>query len=80
MNPFTIRLYDVNRNHIVTQFLDMCTSCSSRGEGIYSAVDGKLKELLQCSNPWVMCTSLGVDNTSVNVGNRDSLKTRSLTE
>ena len=74
MNPVTIRLYYVNRNKIVTRFLDMCTSRSSTAEGIYSAVDSKLQELLECSNPWIMCTSVGVDNTSVNIGNRDSLE------
>ena len=78
MNPVTIRLYDVTYNKIVTRFLDMCTSSSGIAEGIYSVVDSKLKELLQCSNPWSLCTSVGVDNTSVNIGARDSLKTRVL--
>ena len=78
MNPVTIRLYDVNNNKVVTRFLDMCTSSSSTAAGIYSVVDSKLRELLQCSNPWSMCTSVGVDNTSVNIGVRDSLKTRVL--
>ena len=41
-------------------------------------MDNKLVELLQFSNPWIMCTSVGVDNTSVNIGVRDSLKTRVL--
>ena len=78
MNPVTIRLYDINDNKIVTRFLDMCTSTSGTAQGLFSAVDSKLRELLQCSNPWNMCTSVGVDNTSVNIGTRDSLKTRVL--
>ena len=64
------------QNSIVTRFLDMCTYTSSTAEGIFSVVDSRMKELLQCSNPWALCTSVGVDNTSVIVGARDSLKTR----
>ena len=79
MNPVTVRLYDVNCNKVVTRFLDICTSTSATAEGIYSVMDSKLVELLlQCTNPWSMCTSVGVDNTSVNIGVRDSLKTRVL--
>ena len=78
MNPITVRLYDVNGNKVVTRFLNMCTSTSGTAQGIYSAMDTKLVELLKCPNPWCMCTSVGVDNTSVNIGVRDSIKTRVL--
>ena len=47
-------------------------------EAIYSTVDGKLAELLDTENPWKLCTSVGVDNTSVNIGIHNSLKTRVL--
>lgn len=56
----------------------MCTSKSATAEGIYSIMNARLSTLLQCDNPWQMCTSVGVDNTSVNIGVRDSLKTRVL--
>ena len=56
----------------------MCTSASATATAIYGALDAKLAELLQCQNPWQNCTSVGVDNTSVNIGVRDSLKTRIL--
>ena len=26
MNPMTVRLYDINKKHVVTRFLDMCTT------------------------------------------------------
>ena len=78
MNPITIRIYDVNCNQIVTKLLDMCISSSSTTEGIYSVLDGRLVDLLKSPNPWDMCTSVGVDNTSVNIAVRDSLKTRVL--
>ena len=78
MNPVTIRIYDTNSGRIITQFLDMCTSASSTAEAIYKVMDGKRSELLESTNPWSMCTSDGVDNTSVNIGIRNSLKTRIL--
>lgn len=78
MNPLTVRIFDVNRGHIVTQFLDMCTTTSGTAEAIYSAMDETLSRLFESTNPWIMCTSLGVDNTSVNIGTRNSLKTRIL--
>ena len=49
---------------------------SSTAEGIFTVLNGKLVELLDCANPWDFCTSVGVDNTSVNIGTRNSLKTR----
>ena len=39
-------------------------------------MDETLSKLLESTNPWTMCTSVGVDNTSVNIGTRNSLKTR----
>lgn len=78
MNPITVRIYDVNSNRVVTRFLDMCSSSSSTAQGIYCVLEQKLTQLLVVDNPWSMCTSVGVDNTSVNIGIRDSLKTRVL--
>ena len=74
MNLITVRIYDVNTNSIVTRFLDMCTSVSSTAEALYTVVESRLCELLQCENPWIKCISVGVDNTSVNIGVRNSLK------
>ena len=49
-------------------------------EGIYSAMNAKLEELLHCPNPLALCTSVVVDNTSVNIGVWDSIKTRVLSQ
>lgn len=76
MNPVTVRIYDINQNCIVTRFLDMCTTTLSTADALYSTLNGRLVELLHCTDPWVMCTSFGVDNTSVNIGIHKSLKTR----
>lgn len=78
INPITVRIYDVNINKVVTRFLDMCTSTSSTAEALYTALNGRLSELLSCENPWLNCISVGVDNTSVNIGIRNSIKSRVL--
>ena len=72
MNPATVRIYDTNENHVVTQFLNMCPTTSSTAEAIYCVLNDRLADILQSPNPWSMCTSVGVDNTSVNI---NSLKT-----
>ena len=78
MNPATVRIYDFETSRVSTRFFDMCVSSSSTAQSLYSSLDGKLEELFQCSNPRALCTSVGVDNTSVNIRIRDSTKTRVL--
>ena len=78
MNPITVKLYDIKNDRNVTRFLDMCLLTSSTAEGIYGVLEDKLTQLLQCDDPWKLYTSVGVDNTSVNIGVRNSLKTRIL--
>lgn len=78
MNPLTVRIFDIETSKVVTQFLDMCTTSASTAEALYNVVDGKLTELLDTENPWNLCTSVGVDNTSVNIGAHNSLKSRVL--
>ena len=57
----------------MTHFLDMCTTNSATAEAIFSVMDHILVSLLDEDNPWLRCTSFGVDNTSVNVGSRKNL-------
>ena len=75
MNPLTVRLFDTTQNIVCTQFLDMCMSSSSSAEGIFS----KMEEVLTRHGiSWQNCVGIGVDNTSVNLGCRNSIKTRIL--
>ena len=78
MNPLTVRMFDFASSKIVTQFLDMCTTSAASAEAIFSVVNGKLTELLDTENPWKLCTSVGVDITSVNIGIHNSLNSRVL--
>ena len=75
MNPITIRLFNANR--VKTSFLDMCPTASATAEAIFNSMDSRLAKLLEMENPWMNCTAVGVDNTSVNIGVRNSNKTRS---
>ena len=78
MNPITVQRYDVTSNMVVTCFLDMCTTTGATVEAIYSKMIVKLGSFLNCPNPWMLCTSVGVNNTSVNIGIQDSIKMRVL--
>ena len=78
MNPLTVRLFDVNRGRVVTQLLDMCLTTgqqSATAESIFNKMDETLK-----SNEiqWTNCVGAGVDNTSVNLGRKNSIRTRVL--
>lgn len=78
MNPLTVRIYDINRNVITQQFLDLCLTTgedAGKAKSIFDKIDDTLKEL---NIPWDHCTSFGVDNTNTNIGARNSLKTRVL--
>ena len=71
MNPVTVINFDCKENSVVTSFLDMCITSSSTSHSIFQAINSRLSELVGSSNPWNMCTSVGVDNTSVNIGVRN---------
>ena len=73
MNPLTVRIFDTTRNIVSTQFLDMCMCSSSTAEGIFTVMDDALSKR---DVSWANCVGLSVDNTSVNLGCRDSIKTR----
>ena len=73
MNPVTARLFDINQHMVVNQFLEMCLSSSSNADGIFAAID---KAFANNGIPWDKCISLGVHNTSVNIGKHHSLITK----
>lgn len=75
MNPLTIRIFDVTQGVVSTQFLDMCTLSSSTAEGIFTTLQNVLTKH---DISWAKCIGNGLDNTSVNLGCRNSIKTRIL--
>ena len=76
MNPMTVKIFDTDR--VKHRFLDMCTT-SGKDAGTAETIFNKMEEVLvKHSIPWSNCVSLSVDNTSVNLGRRNSLKSRIL--
>ena len=72
MNPVTVRLFDINQHKVATKFLDVCLSKVSTAVGIFTSINNVFQKY---DIPWENCISLGVDNTSVNVGRDNSLST-----
>ena len=73
MNPLTVRIINAESGMVHTHFLDMCMSSRSTAEGIFS----KMQDALQKHQiSWMNCVGIAVDNTSVNMGCRNSIKTR----
>lgn len=75
MNPLTVKFFDLSRGVAITQFLDMCMSSVSTAEGIFGTVDDVLTKH---GISWGNCVGIGLDNTSVNLGCHNSIKTRIL--
>ena len=73
MNPRTIRTYDDSHRIVHTQFLDMCMSSDATAKGIFS----KMQEVQdRYELPWNNCVGISLDNTSVNMGRHNSIRTR----
>uniref|UniRef100_H3ARC8 HAT C-terminal dimerisation domain-containing protein n=1 Tax=Latimeria chalumnae TaxID=7897 RepID=H3ARC8_LATCH len=75
MNPLTVRIFDLQKHIVTTQLLDLCLTTGSHAtttEGMFSKIDEKmtLHEI-----PWQNCVGSSVDNTSVNLGKNNSIKT-----
>ena len=69
--PFSICVDGDYRKWTLAEYsriVDMCTSSSGTAEDLYNTFDRKLQELLSSDKPWNRCTSVGVNNTSVNIG------------
>lgn len=76
LNPLTVKIYDASRCQVTTQLLDMCTT-TGRNCGTAAAIFEKIESIL-CNHDisWQNCIGFGVDNTSVNLGIRNSILTR----
>ena len=72
MNPLTVRI-DTNRGCVTTPFLDMCLTSASTAEAIFSKIDETIQNF---DIDWNKCIAFGVDNTSVNMGAHNSIRTR----
>ena len=73
MNPVTVRLFGINQHMVVNRFLEMCLSSSFDADGRFATID---KAFDNNGIQWDKCISLGVDNTSVNIGKHHFLITK----
>ena len=78
MNPLTVKIFkDGNVKHL---FLDMC-STSGQSCGTSETIFCKMDKVITKHNiPWENCIALSVDDASVNMGVRNSLRSRITTK
>ena len=70
-----IRLFDDNKGKVSAQLLDMGVCKESTAEVLFSNTDSILREN---KIDWENCVAVGLDNTAVNVGKKNSVTTRVL--
>ena len=76
MNPVTVKIFDVNSGKIESSFLDMCAT-KGTDSATAAAIFNSINDVVTSNNiPWSNCVGFGVDNTSVNLGKRNSIYTR----
>ncbi|CAB4009886.1 ATP-dependent DNA helicase [Paramuricea clavata] len=76
MFPITVRIFDVNFSRIMTKFLDMNLlegRDASTADVMFESVDNFLSEN---DIRWDHCMAIGLDNTNVNIGDHNSIKSR----
>ena len=76
MNPLTVRLYDSSKSRTDTRFSDM--SCTSRqNSGTAATIFQKINDIMiKLQLTWKNCVGFSLDNTSANLGVRNSIKSR----
>ena len=73
MNPLTVRIFDQGSSTVCTRFLDMCMSSEANAEAIFSKMEAALAKP---GISWENCIGISLDNTTVNMSCRNSIKTR----
>ena len=75
MNPVLIRLFDDNKGKVPSQLLNMGACKEGTTEVLFHDIASILREN---KVDWENCTAAGLDNTMVNVGKKNSIRTRVL--
>ena len=73
MNPLLVRVFDNEKGKVISQLLDMGTCKLLTAEALLVNMD---KIISETGVYWENCVAVGVDNTAVNIGNRNSIMTR----
>lgn len=72
MFPLTVRVYDVNRGKVLSQFWDLCLVSNATALGIFTEINRSFE---RDRVPWFYCHGLSVDNAKVNLGKKKGLVT-----
>ena len=76
MSLLTVRLCDSSKSRVDTRFLDMCCT-SGQNAGIAATIFQKIDDvMIKLQLPWKNCVGFSLDNTSANLGIRNSIKSR----
>ena len=78
MNPVTVRIFYSSCSRVCTRFLDMCLTSGTEGGTAEAIFRGMCRALESPDILWNNCVGIGVDNTSVNVGRHNSIRSRAL--
>ena len=76
MNPLAVKFFDVKRQKVVFNLLDMCTTSgetAATAESISSAINDVFEKH---TLSWTNVVAISMDNTSVNFGRRSGILTR----
>ena len=76
MFPITVRVFVVNFNRVMTKLFDMNLidrTDVSTAEAVFQRVDNQLNNH---DISWDYCLAIGLDNTNVNIGDHNSIKSR----
>ena len=76
MFPVTVQVFDVNFQCVMTKFFDMNVIegwDASTAECMFQSVDNLLESN---STGWDYCMAIGLNNTNVNIGDPNSIKSR----
>uniref|UniRef100_H2ZY73 DUF4371 domain-containing protein n=1 Tax=Latimeria chalumnae TaxID=7897 RepID=H2ZY73_LATCH len=76
MNPLTVRMFDIDTQRVESRLLDMCATTGKDSVTAAASFDKIDQALDMYFIPWANYMGFGVDNTSVNLGNRNSIMTR----
>jgi hypothetical protein len=73
MNSLTAKIFDISLNKITRNFLDVCTTKGATASDTFETIDNVIT---QNQIQWDKCVAFSVDNASVNMGKRNSIKSR----
>uniref|UniRef100_H3B154 DUF4371 domain-containing protein n=1 Tax=Latimeria chalumnae TaxID=7897 RepID=H3B154_LATCH len=76
MNLLIVHMFDINTQRAESRLLNMCAT-TGKDSATAAAIFDKISQALDTySIPWANCVGFGVDNTSVNLGKKNSIMTR----